>query len=272
MRVVYRGLAAIGVAAAAAVALVVVVFPAGPDEVAAGPVTAPPAAPFSSGPAPSTAAPPSASASASPPSASPSGSPVLAAEATPSSSPSPGSTLAPGYTAMEALYADPRVPKLTGRIKRIRLASPTRKVVKDRRTGLVVPNLSKPWKSYGAAPFTTKQVLPKARTGVRGMFVTCPLPTMRQKSPRDTALLAARWTLNHHPKGSRITWLASQPVKHGWMLVYRVKYGKHQSRAAVVVMDGGMSKPGLAFVTVPDSQRKQWRDIGRVVAGVRVLG
>ncbi|MGW6496306.1 hypothetical protein [Nonomuraea angiospora] len=260
MRVVYRGLAAIGVAAAAAVALVVVVFPAGPDEVAAGPVTAPPAAPSSSGPAPSTAS----------VSASPSVSPTLTAEAMPS--PSPGSSLAPGYTAMEALYADPRVPKLTGRIKRIRLAAPTRKVVKDRRTGLVVPNLSKPWKSYGAAPFTTKQVLPKARTGVRGMFVTCPLPTMRQKSPRDTALLAARWTLNHHPEDSRITWLASQPVKHGWMLVYRVKYGKHQSRAAVVVMDGGMSKPGLAFVTVPDSQRKQWRDIGRVVAGVRVLG
>ncbi|MFF4617704.1 hypothetical protein [Nonomuraea jabiensis] len=254
MRVVYRGLAVIGLVVAAAATLVAV-LPSGPDEVAAGPVTAPPAAPSSSGPAPSTAAPPSVSS-------------TPTAEATPS----PGPSLAPGYTAMEALYADPRVPRLTGRIKRMSLASPSRKVVKDRRSGLAVPDLPKPWKSYGAAPFTTKQVLPKTRAGVRGIFVTCPLPIMRQKSPRNTALLAARWTLNHHPKGSRITWLASQPVKNGWMLVYRVKYGKHQSRAAVVVMDGGMSKPGLAFVTVPDSQRKQWRDISRVVAGVRVLG
>ncbi|MFG6196812.1 hypothetical protein [Nonomuraea sp. JJY05] len=268
MRVVYRGLAAIGLVVAAAATLVAV-LPSGPDEVAAGPVTAPPAAPSSSGPAPSTVEPssPPATASSPPPTAETS-SPPPTVEATPS----PGSSLAPGYTAMEALYADPRVPKLTRRIKRMSLASPTRKLVKDKRIGLAVPNLSEPWKSYGAAPFTTKQVLPKTRAGLRGMFVTCPLPIMRQKSPRDTALLAARWTLNHHPEGAKISWLASQPVKRGWMLVYRVKYGRHQSRAAVVVMDGGMSKPGLAFVSVPDSQRKQWRDIGRVVAGVRVLG
>ncbi|MFI7130447.1 hypothetical protein ACIBQ1_32495 [Nonomuraea sp. NPDC050153] len=269
MRVVYRGLAVIGAVVVAAVALVAV-LPSGPDEVAAGPVTAPPAAPSSSGPAPSSEASPP---SAEPPSTAPSAAaPSSAAPTAPTATASPGSSLAPGYTAMQALYADPRVPKLTGRIKRMSLAAPSRKVVKDARTGLAVPNLSRPWKSHGAAPFTTKQVLPGTRAGRRGMFVTCPLPIMRQKSPRDTALLAARWTLNHHPEGARITWLASQPVKRGWMLVYSVKYGKHQSRAAVVVMDGGMSKPGLAFVTVPDSQRKQWRDIGRVVAGVRVLG
>ncbi|MFI7637658.1 hypothetical protein [Nonomuraea sp. NPDC049400] len=247
MRAVYRGLAVVGAVVAVAAALVVV-LPSGPDEVAAGPVTAPPAAPSSSGPAPSPAA-------------------------TQTPAPSPDASLAPGYTAMEALYADRRVPRLTRKVKRMTLPKPPRRVVKDVRTGLAVPNLAKPWKTFGAAPFTTKQVLPRQRgTSLRGMLVTCPLPTMRQKSPRNTALLAARWTLNHHPQNSKITWLASQPVKHGWMLIYRVKYGKHQSRAAVVVMDGGMSKPGLAFVTVPDSQRKQWRDIGRVVSGVRVLG
>ncbi|TMR28598.1 hypothetical protein ETD85_35155 [Nonomuraea zeae] len=174
---------------------------------------------------------------------------------------------------MEALYADPRVPELTSGVKRMALPSPGKRVMKDQRSGLAVPRLGRPWKAYGAAPFTTKQVLPKRRgASSRGIFVTCPLPIMEQKSARDTALLAARWTLNHHPKGSKISWLASQPIKNGWMLVYRVKYGKHTSRAAVAVVDGGMSKPGLAFVTVPDSQRKQWRDIGRVVSGVRVLG
>ncbi|MEV0385207.1 hypothetical protein [Nonomuraea sp. NPDC050643] len=257
MRVVYRGLAVVAAVVAVAVALAVA-LPSEPDEVVAGPVTAPPAPPPSSGPAPSPAltetAPPSSG---------------LVETATPSPSPS----LAPGYTAMEALYADPRVPRLTRGLKRMALRSPAKQIIKDRRSGLAVPRLSRPWKAYGAAPFTTKQVLPRQRdTTLRGIFVTCPLPILKQKSPRDTALLAARWTLNHHPKGSRITWLASQPVKRGWMLVYRVTYGKHTSRAAVVIMDGGMSKPGLAFVTVPDSQRKQWRDIGRVASGVRVLG
>ncbi|SEH02783.1 hypothetical protein SAMN05444920_1305 [Nonomuraea solani] len=253
MRVVYRGLAVVAAVVAIAVTLAVA-LPSEPDEVVAGPVAAPPAPPPSSGPAPSPSSSPSFSGSFSP-------------------TPSPTSSLAPGYTAMEALYADPRVPRLTRAVKRMSLASPGKRVIKDGRTGLAVPRLPRPWKAYGPAPFTTKQVLPKQRgTGLRGVFVTCPLPILEQKSARNTALLAARWTLNHHPKGSRIKWLASQPVERGWMLVYRVTYGKRTSRAAVVVMDGGMSKPGLAFVSVPDSQRKQWRDIARVASGVRVLG
>lgn len=174
---------------------------------------------------------------------------------------------------MEALNADPRLPKLPTKAGRVVMAKPGKRVVQDRRTGLAVPRLGKPWKAHHAAPFTSKQVLPLRRgSNQRGMLVTCPLPIEAQKSVRDTALLAARWTLNHHPKGARIRWLASQPAKGGWLLVYQVRYGKHVSRAAVVVLDGGMAKPGLAFVTVPDSQRNRWRDITRVVSGVRVLG
>ncbi|SEM53743.1 hypothetical protein [Nonomuraea pusilla] len=259
MRDIYRGVAVLAAVAAGAAALVLV-LPSGPDEVAAGPVAAPSAVPSSSGPAAPSPVP-----SSSAPAASPS--------ASPTATPSPGSSLAPGYTAMQALYADPRVPRLTAEVKRMRLTRPAKRYVKDKRTGLAVPRLAAPWKAHGAAPFTSKQVLPRTRgAALRGLFVTCPLPIQEQDKPRDTALLAARWTLNHHPKGSRITWLASQPVKRGWLLVYRVTYRKHQSRAAVVVVDGGMSKPGLAFVTVPDTQRKQWRDIGRVVSGVRALG
>nr|SBO99508.1 hypothetical protein BN4615_P9024 [Nonomuraea gerenzanensis] len=278
MRVVYRGLAVAAAVGAVVAAVVVVVLPGEPDGVVAGPATAPPTAPPSSGSAPSTGG-PTGGTSGTPSTGAPAagtlatGTPAAASSSAPQGTPSPGSSLAPGYTAMEALYADPRVPRLTRGVKRIALRSPGKRFVKDTRSGLAVPKLPRPWKSYGAAPFTTKQVLPKQRgTSVRGMFVTCPLPIMEQDSPRDTALLAARWTLNHHPKGSRITWLASQPVKRGWLLLYRVTYGKRTSRAAVVIMDGGTSKPGLAFVTVPDSQRKQWRDIGRVASGVRVLG
>ncbi|MFC4006395.1 hypothetical protein ACFOY2_04130 [Nonomuraea purpurea] len=271
MRVVYRVLAVIVAVVAAAVTLVVV-LPSEPDEVVAGPVTAPPAAPASSGPASSSSPSPSPSLSPSPVVAQASSS-AAAEPSSEATAPSPGVSLAPGYTAMEALYADPRIPRLTRKVKRMALPRPARRTVADERVGLAVPKLARPWKVSGVAPFTSKQVLPKTRgTSVRGMFVTCPLPIMEQKSPRNTALLAARWTLTHHPRGAKIRWLASQPVKHGWMLVYRVKYGKHTSRAAVVVMDGGMSKPGLAFVTVPDTQRKRWPDIGRVASGVRVLG
>ncbi|NBE95338.1 hypothetical protein FE391_17435 [Nonomuraea sp. KC401] len=264
MRVVYRGLAVAAAVVAAAVTMVVVVLPSGPDEVAAGPVTAPPAAPSSSGPAPSPTG------SATSPTV---GEPAPAAKASATAGPTPGASLAPGYTAMDALYADPRVPKLTAKVKGVKERASARRVMRDRRTGLAVPRLGRPWKAHNAAPFTTKQVLPRKRgTSPRGIVVTCPLPIMKQKSPRDTALLAARWTLNHHPEGSRITWLATQRVKRGWTLIYQVTYGKRSSRAAVVVMDGGMSKPGLTFVTVPDTQRKHWPEVGRVATGVRVLG
>ncbi|MEU4234620.1 hypothetical protein AB0F17_60970 [Nonomuraea sp. NPDC026600] len=263
MRDLYRGLAVATVVGVVAVTLVML-LPPRPDEVAARPVAAPSTVPASSGPAPSVSAEPSASASASPSSAAPA----------PRTTPSPGSSLAPGYTAMEALYADTRLPKLPKKPGRVAMAKPGKRVFQDRRTGLAVPRLAKPWKAHRAAPFTSKQVLPLRRgSNQRGMLVTCPLPIEAQKSVRDTALLAARWTLNHHPKGARIRWLASQPAKGGgWVLVYQVRYGKHVSRAAVVVLNGGMAKPGLAFVTVPDSQRNRWRDITRVVSGVRVLG
>jgi len=174
---------------------------------------------------------------------------------------------------MEALYADARIPRLPAKLKRLSLPAAAKRVIKDGTSGLAVPRLGKPWKAYGAAPFRTRQVLPRTRgDSRRGMLVSCPLPIEAQRSMRDSALLAARWTLNHHPRGAKIHWLASQRVKAGWMLLYQVSYGKKSSRAAVVVVDGGMAKPGLTFVTVPDTQRVRWRDIARVASGVRDLG
>lgn len=187
--------------------------------------------------------------------------------------PTPGQSLTPGYTAMDAFYADVRIGRLPDSIRSIPAAKRPRLAVKDTRTGLAVPRLSKPWKLYGPAPFSSRQVLPKQRGArMRGMLVSCPLPIDKQQNWRDTALLAARWTLNLHPKGSKIRWIASQQVKGGWTLIYQVKYGKHSSKAAVAVLDGGMGKPGLVFVSVPDTQRKQWSDVQRVASGVRVLG
>lgn len=175
---------------------------------------------------------------------------------------------------MEALLADARVPALDGKLKLTTLpgrAAKVRGALKDSRSGLAVPLLAKPWKRYGSGPFATRQVLPLAGKS-RGLLVSCPVPIEVQKHPRDTALLAARWTLTLHPKGAKISWVASKAVAKGWALVYRVTYGKRSSMAAVVVLDGSAKKPGLAFVTVPDTQKRSWKDVNRVVSGVRVLG
>ncbi|GAA2404665.1 hypothetical protein [Nonomuraea africana] len=248
MRDIYRALAVVAALAVAGAGVLAIAQSGRADEAAARPVAAPPAVPVSSTPSPSPSLPPT---------------------------PSPGASIAPGYTAMEALAADRRVPKLPGRLKpRALPGKPIRTVgtIKDVKTGVSLPRLHGPWKRYGAAPFTSRQVLPPVAGSPRGMLVSCPVPIEAQKSLRDTARLAARWTLNHHPEGAVIRWLGTQPVKKGWSLVYQVKYGKRSSVAAVVVLDTGEAKPALVFVTVPDTQKKRWADIRRVISGVRVLG
>lgn len=240
------------------------------------PSTAPSTAPSAVAPVPSGAA--TAVPSGAPsvvPSAVPSVVPSAVAAPVASATPSPGASIAPGYTALEALAADRRVPKLPGRIRlRALTGKPvaTMGVIKDTKTGVSVPRLRAPWKRYGAAPFTSRQVLPKAGAGPRAMLVSCPVPIEAQERLRDTALLAARWTLNHHPKGAVIRWLGAQPIKKGWTLYYQVKYGKRASVAAVAVLDTGKARPALVFVTIPDTQKKRWADIRRVMSGVRVLG
>lgn len=313
MGVVYRVLAVVAALAVVVAGVLAVALSGGADEVAARPVAAPPAVPSSSalsppasaGPSAGSSSAPSASASVSaapssessasaapsddplagvadPPSATasavaaPVSSAVPSASApAPSATPSPGASIAPGYTALEALAADRRVPKLPGRIRLRALPGKpiaTKGTIKDVKAGVSVPRLSSPWKRYGAAPFTSKQVLPKAGTSPRGMLVSCPVPIEAQERLRDTALLAARWTLNHHPKGAVIRWLGAQPIKKGWTLYYQVKYGKRSSAAAVAVLDAGRDRPALVFVSIPDAQKKRWADIRRVMSGVRVLG
>ncbi|WP_326642670.1 hypothetical protein OG884_05195 [Streptosporangium sp. NBC_01755] len=278
MRVIYRILA-VGVALVlAAVATVVGFVSSGssdqPGGGKTGQVAAPSAAPPSPGPgSPEPSAPVSASASEQ---ASPSESPAETA----SPSPSPeGWEPAPDRSAVIAALADSRVPALP-RDKRLgRLPGKvykSKRRVEDDRSGVSLIRFGKPWKIFGASPFSTKQVLPKVK-GVahRAMLASCPVPILVQRKPKDTALLAARWTLNHHPKGSRIAWVASQPIKGGWMLAYRVKYKikkkTRSSMAAVAVVQGPGAKPAMLFVTIPDAQSKRWRDINTAVSSLRLL-
>ncbi|MER6177992.1 hypothetical protein [Streptosporangium sp. NPDC001681] len=281
MRVIYRILA-VGVALVlAAVAAVVGFVSSGssdqPGEGKTGQIAAPSAAPPSPGPgSPEPSTPVSAPASAS---ASEQASPSESPAETASPSPSPeGWEPAPDRSAVIAALADLRVPELP-RDKRLgRLpgkAYKSKRRIEDDRTGVSLIRFGKPWKVFGASPFSTKQVLPKVK-GIahRAMLVSCPVPILVQREAKDTALLAARWTLNHHPKGSRIAWVASQPIKDGWLLAYRVKYkikGKtRSSMAALAVVEAPGAKPAMLFVTIPDTQSKRWRDINTAVSSLRL--
>ncbi|MEU8206148.1 hypothetical protein [Streptosporangium sp. NPDC049046] len=294
MRVIYRILA-VGVAViVAAVATVVGFVSSGssdqPGEGKTGQIAAPSAAPPSPGSVsaePSTSVSEQASTQASAASASPSD--TTSASSSPSGSPSPSETAAPasvsdGFepapdrSAVIAALTDPRVPDLPRDKRLARLsgkAAKGKRRVQDEKSGVSLVRLGKPWKVFGASPFATKQVLPKAKgAGHRAMVVSCPVPILVQRESKDTALLAARWTLNHHPKGGKITWTASQPIKNGWLLAYRVKYklkGKTRfSMAAVAVTEISGAKPAMLFATIPDTQRKYWRAINTAVSSLRV--
>lgn len=265
MRVIYRLLAVFAAVLLVAVAVVVgFVYSASsdqPGEAPSGQVAAPSAAT----PSPGSSSPPAPSASASPP-------------ATEAPSPAASPQADRERKLVLAALADPRVPKLP----RDRRLAPlpgkkdkSKRRLRDSKAGVSLIRFGKPWKIFGASPFSTKQVLPKVRgAGVRAMLVSCPVPIRAQESPKDTALLAARWTLNHHPRGSKISWTASQPIKGGWLLAYRVKYkvkGKSRlSMAAVAVTKVPDARPAMVFVTIPDAQHKRWRDINTAVASIRL--
>lgn len=207
----------------------------------------------------------------------------VASAAIASTSPSPTVT-PPPTTAMGAALSDPRVPALPVAAEKLAKlpgkAAPVRGLIKDRRSGVAFPRFAKLWKLAKASPFASRQVLPKVKgSAFHGLLVSCAVPIPVQESVRDTAFLAARWTLNHHPSGATITWTASYPLKvgkrEGWMLGYKVNYTlkgkKRTSRAAVALVDIADDKPALVFITIPDTQKKRWRDINVVMSGIRVL-
>ncbi|WP_067185611.1 hypothetical protein [Microtetraspora niveoalba] len=282
MRTVYRLLA---VAAAAVVAAGVggfLVLNGGDD-------TAPAAAPARTAAAPSlpavngTAAVPETSPSAGSPAASPLASPQGSSATTPATAaPSPGTVAVTAV--MQAALSDPRVPELPEQDRRLgRLygrAAPVRGALKDDRSGVAFPRFAKTWKLASANPFASRQVLPKIKgTAFRGLLVSCPVPIPVQANVRDTAFLAARWTLNHHPSGATIAWTASQPIavgeRDGWLLGYTVNYTikgkKRKAMAALALVDVPRDKPALVFMTIPDTQRKHWRDINTVMSRIRML-
>lgn len=286
MRVVYRAVAiAAGVVVLGAGATVVLLNRGdSADTVAVAKV--PSAAPASS--VPGAAAPVTGAAAT--PGLSPLSSPVpstgesggASASASPAASPEADSDAAD--PALAAALKDPRVPALPKKDRRLRdfpgRAAATRGLIKDRRSGVALPRFIKSWALAKPAPFASRQLLPKVKgASYRGMLVSCPVPIPVQETLRDTAFLAARWTLNHHPSGAKISWTASQPIKagkrKGWLLGYTVHYTikgkKRVSAAALALVDVPDTKPAVVFITIPDSHKKRWHDINKVMSSVKAL-
>ncbi|MEV5407333.1 hypothetical protein AB0K60_00640 [Thermopolyspora sp. NPDC052614] len=230
-----------------------------------------------------TGGPTASSASAAPtPEATPAASaPATVEPATAGSGASATAAPTPKLKPIDAALADPRIPgppknKKLGKLPGRTIA--VKRWIKDRRSRIAVARMPRIWKPVKSAPFATRQVLPAVKgAGHRALLVSCPVPILVQKELRDTAIVAARWTLNHQPKGAKIKWVASQPKKVGkrdaWLLAYEVKYtvkGKRRtSMAAVVLTEIPKHKPALLFVSIPDSQKKRWRDINTVISTLK---
>ncbi|WP_344939300.1 hypothetical protein [Sphaerisporangium flaviroseum] len=221
----------------------------------------------------------SATATSAVPSASSSGSTSVSAQGVASPVPTP----MPGRSALTAAQADPRVPKLPPNRKLADFrgdSTPTKGRVRDKRSGVTFPRFVKAWKLVRSSPFATRRMLAATKgAGHRAILASCPVPIAVQEKLKDTAFLAARWTLNYHPVGSEINWTASRPIKvgkrDGWLLGYRVHYKvdgkKRMSAAAVALVEVPSSKPGLVFITIPDAQKKRWADINTIMSHLHPL-
>nr|WP_062335010.1 hypothetical protein [Herbidospora sakaeratensis] len=259
MRLVYRTAAVVTVVAAlGVVAAGVVLTRNDPGEAAAAP--APKADPVTV--AATTAAPPSPT-------------PPL---------PSPSPSVSPLSTAMTDALDDPRVPELPDGQEKLRAfagrSAKIRGSVKDERSGVAFPRFAGDWDLASASPFASRQLLPKVKgSAYRGLLVSCPVPIEVQDDLKDTAFLAARWTLNHHPAGATIKWTSADLTeiddRPAWVLGYDVSYtikgDKRKSAAAIALVDVPGAKPALVFISIPDSQKKSYRDINTVMGKIKVL-
>jgi hypothetical protein len=287
MRVVYRAIGAVAAVVVLAGVAVVMLLGRGDSAqrgaavvssplMARGPASPAPASGIASAPvgAVVSAVPTSGASAARASATSPAASPVG-----PDGTPSSSST---GKTVMDAALSDERLPALPKSSRELRKfagrAAPVHGLVKDKRSGVALPRFAKYWKVTKATPFASRQVLPKVKgSAFRGLLVSCAVPIPMQDNLRDTAFLAARWTLNHHPSGATVTWTASQPIKvgkrYGWLLGYNVHYtlkGKKRiSAAAAALVEVPGKKPALVFVTIPDSQKTRWHDINTVMSHLK---
>ncbi|GAA0996434.1 hypothetical protein GCM10009555_092180 [Acrocarpospora macrocephala] len=72
--------------------------------------------------------------------------------------------------------------------------------------------------------------------------------------------------------------VASQPIKNGWVIVRQMRMPESDAGrkarielSAVIAVDTGGSRPGILWITIPDTHKRLWPDINRLVGSVRPL-
>ncbi|GAA1016051.1 hypothetical protein Aple_011540 [Acrocarpospora pleiomorpha] len=182
------------------------------------------------------------------------------------------------------------------RLKRFAGAgSPVIGQVKDKKARLTFVELGAPWgrsQSLGTGPIVD------GTYSKRQTFVTEEYgPALDRQwwadidSQRHTAELApgeslydiAAATLDYKqsrsfPSGTVGVDLASQPIKNGWVIVRQMRMPEsdagRKSRielSAVAALNTGTARPGILWITIPDTHKRLWPDINRVIASVRAL-
>ncbi|MDP9846378.1 hypothetical protein [Streptosporangium lutulentum] len=178
----------------------------------------------------------------------------------------------------------PALPRATALKPLSGTPSPVLGTVTDAKTAIVYSKLGKPWSIKTIPLFSAGQ-----RVGATGpphtMIASSLFPGAKPVADlktdaeyRRAALTAVRWTIRtQHPASSEVAWTASQKpaTGKGWVLGYRVTYEvggrKHNSQAALALLDIGRREPAMLFVTVPDTRKRLWADIAPLMAGARAL-
>ncbi|MEV0159478.1 hypothetical protein B0I32_103454 [Nonomuraea fuscirosea] len=158
-------------------------------------------------------------------------------------------------------------------------------LITDKTVGITYPRLAAPWKAKSFPPFSIAQRMGKVEiphTVIASAMYPGDSPEKKPSSNADYRKLATeavRWAIRtQYPKGARLDeWTASQkiPVGKGWTLGYKVGYTfggkKQEAQAVVTVVEVGKTKPGMLLASIPEPNKKYWRDLNTLVQQVRPL-
>ncbi|GAA0386303.1 hypothetical protein Acor_26220 [Acrocarpospora corrugata] len=220
--------------------------------------------------------------------------------------PSPATIVTPDVAAIPEVEPPSPTPEATLEVKRIpegevvrlrRLpgaGSPVIGQVTDKKAGLTFVEFGRPWgrsKPLGTGPivdgaysrrqtFVTEEYGPD---GDRQWWADIDSQRHTSALAGDSLYDVAAATLDakqsrSFPSGTAGIDVASQPIKNGWVIVRRMLMPEsdagRESRielSAVIAVDTGAARPGILWITIPDTHKRLWPDINRLVNSVRVL-
>ncbi|WP_043627022.1 hypothetical protein [Nonomuraea candida] len=203
--------------------------------------------------------------------------PVPSVSATPTATASPTPTETP--IVLPPVPASKKYATLSG------TASAVTGTITDKTVGITYPRLASPWKARSFPPFSIAQRMGKVavpHTVIASAMYPGESPAEKPDSNadyREIATEAARWTIRtQYPEGATLDeWTASKkiPVGKGWTLGYKVSYTfggkKQEAQAMVTVVEIGKTKPAMLMASIPETNKKYWRDLNTLAERVRPI-